>query len=150
MWCQNMYVHFLERMHNNSACSTFGHKTSDINDKISEVNKAGLCDNEKHIILSMLLSWNMHLWSNASLRFYDILTKKNSDLQVGIWFCNVVPSHIMVPLRLSCLCLKSHLFWTSVHARCCLHFFHHAKFYFLLRQLIAFPVKVLFKVRSHQ
>ena len=51
-----MYVHFLERMHNNSACSKFDHKTSDINDKISEVNKAGLCDNEKHIILNMLLS----------------------------------------------------------------------------------------------
>ena len=38
------------------------------------------------------------------------------------------------------LCLKSRLFCTCAHAWCHIHFFHHVKFYFRLRQLIAFPV----------
>jgi len=38
------------------------------------------------------------------------------------------------------LCLKSRLFCTCAHAWCHIHFFHHVKFYFRFRQLIAFPV----------
>ena len=38
------------------------------------------------------------------------------------------------------LCLKNRLFCTCAHAWCHIHFFHHGKFYFRFRQLIAFPV----------
>ena len=61
-----------------------------------------------------------------------------------IWQCGS-ESHNHPPpfpygLVVSCLYLKSCLFWTCVHTQCHAHFFHHVEFYFRLRQLLAFPV----------